>query len=226
MPASKKIAALLKRRFTRDGRRRVRARRKPRAIVPVSNAPFPKIRFAKLVYYEEVQLNPTAGGIAYNVFRTNSLYDPNSTGTGHQPMGFDQLMALYNHYEVYGSKITARFIPSGNQYYCGVYLDDDGSATTNITELLEQRGSRSRILSNSASRPTVVTQRYSQTKTFGKTVRGDDTQKGNSAASPSEMSYFMVYAASVGSTDPGAVTVLVRIEFFAKFSELKTLTQS
>jgi len=34
-------------------------------------------------------------------FRLNSLFDPNYTGGGHQPKGFDQLAAFYQRYRVY-----------------------------------------------------------------------------------------------------------------------------
>lgn len=34
------------------------------------------------------------------IWRINSLFDPNNTGTGHQPYGFDQLANLYNRYRV------------------------------------------------------------------------------------------------------------------------------
>lgn len=36
----------------------------------------------------------------------NSLYDPDYTGSGHQPMGFDQVMALYSDFWVTASSIT------------------------------------------------------------------------------------------------------------------------
>ena len=39
----------------------------------------------------------------------NSLFDPDQTGTGHQPYYFDQFAALYNRYTVLGSKLTAEF---------------------------------------------------------------------------------------------------------------------
>ena len=39
----------------------------------------------------------------------NSLFDPNRTGTGHQPYGFDQLSTFYNRYYVTGSKMTVTF---------------------------------------------------------------------------------------------------------------------
>ena len=35
--------------------------------------------------------------------------DPNHTGVGHQPLYFDQLMTIYNHYIVIGAKITVKF---------------------------------------------------------------------------------------------------------------------
>lgn len=34
------------------------------------------------------------------IFRLNSLYDPDETGVGHQPYGFDQLALLYRRYKV------------------------------------------------------------------------------------------------------------------------------
>lgn len=43
----------------------------------------------------------SSASVLHNVtFRLNSLFDPNYTSTGHQPMGFDQLAALYNRYRV------------------------------------------------------------------------------------------------------------------------------
>jgi len=57
-------------------------------------------------------------GIAYRVpmassdvysYNLNSVFDPNLTGTGHQPMGFDQLKALYGRYRVYNCKYKVRF---------------------------------------------------------------------------------------------------------------------
>lgn len=49
------------------------------------------------------------GIFAYSVhtFHANSLYDPDYTGVGVQPFGFDQWSAFYNQYRVHYSTITA-----------------------------------------------------------------------------------------------------------------------
>lgn len=43
-------------------------------------------------------------------WRLNSLFDPDATGTGGQPTGFDQLSALYNRYRVYKTRWIARVV--------------------------------------------------------------------------------------------------------------------
>lgn len=55
----------------------------------------------KLKYSETVAHNFGALTGAY-YFNANSLFDPNRSGTGHQPMGFDELSGLYNRYRVRG----------------------------------------------------------------------------------------------------------------------------
>lgn len=191
-----------------------------------TNSPFPLIRYAKLQYFEELSINPsgTAASVGY---RANGMFDPLVSTGGHQPMGFDQLMAIYDHFEVFGSKITVRFLPNGEQYYCGIYLDDDStSVPVNPTQLMEQRGNSMSTLSVTSIKPTIISKKYSQRRTFGKSVRGADSQKGTAAADPTEQANFEVWCCGVAGADPGPVTVLVKIEYFAKFSELRTLSQS
>jgi hypothetical protein len=43
-----------------------------------------------------------------NVFRGNSPYDPDQTGVGNQPYGYDEMAALYDYYHVDSSTIDAR----------------------------------------------------------------------------------------------------------------------
>lgn len=56
---------------------------------------------AVLRYHEDFQIDPGTGGTpGFYVFRANSLRDPNFSGVGTQPRGYDQLSALYKYARV------------------------------------------------------------------------------------------------------------------------------
>jgi hypothetical protein len=79
--------------------------RNPRA------GPFPTTFPAELHYSDFFDFNTTIGAVVYQKFRANSLYDPDETGTGHQPLYFDSLAALYSKYRVTSIKYSLRFAP-------------------------------------------------------------------------------------------------------------------
>jgi len=70
---------------------------------------FPQKYTAKLLYFDH--FNTTVDAAFYNKeFNANSLYDPDSNGTGHQPRGFDQLCSSsgpYRRYMVTNCKLEA-----------------------------------------------------------------------------------------------------------------------
>ena len=71
---------------------------------------------ARLCYHEIITLDaPAAGGAVEFNFACNDAGDPNHTGTGHQPMGFDQLCpGKYDHFTVIGSTCTVRYLTLAN----------------------------------------------------------------------------------------------------------------
>jgi hypothetical protein len=70
---------------------------------------FPARTVKNLRYATNFQLTVSGGAVASYVFAANGLFDPDITGTGHQPMGFDQMMVQYNHYCVMAAKIKVVF---------------------------------------------------------------------------------------------------------------------
>ena len=69
----------------------------------------PRLR-CRLRYSTNLAIVTGVLGTATNIFNLNSLYDPDRTGVGHQPRGFDQIKTLYNRYRVYGCayKVSAQ----------------------------------------------------------------------------------------------------------------------
>lgn len=55
----------------------------------------------------------TSGGLYVYQYRGNSGFDPDYTGTGLQPNGFDQWSQFYNTYVVLGSELIVEFVASG-----------------------------------------------------------------------------------------------------------------
>lgn len=99
---------------------------------------FPASVRKKLMYYESgFTLAGTSGVITQYVFTANGMYDPNITGTGHQPMGFDTMMLYYEQYTVLRSSVTLRFAGNGTQpVNVSVCLAPD-TTTLALPELME-----------------------------------------------------------------------------------------
>ncbi len=70
--------------------------------------------------YDEVidfTLATTVGG--QYVFKLNGMFDPNTTGTGHQPYGFDQMLNIYQRYCVLRNRYKIDFGPTSDRLMVG-----------------------------------------------------------------------------------------------------------
>lgn len=62
--------------------------------------PWPTRTVTRLDYTDQFDIVCTSGVLSVYTFNSNGLFDPDQTGTGHQPLGFDQYAAQYNRYRV------------------------------------------------------------------------------------------------------------------------------
>lgn len=206
---------------------------------PKISVGFPKTHMVKLRYCEQVQIDVAAGPQTY-VFSANGLYDPNISGTGHQPGCFDTWATMYNHYMVMGSKISATFFPetaSGDyNAIVGVKVDDDTSLSpaVNMTTLIEQPNNlfKWRMLrSNALETKNSVTIKnwYSPKKFFDiKDVKDNmDTLGALVTNNPNEAcNYILVVGHGDDNADLPVIKILVNIEYIVLFSEPKDMVQS
>lgn len=219
---------LNKKRF-RKNKKRISKNKRLRPLYTV-NYPLAKTTVRRLKYVDYFNLNPGAGLFTSYVFTANGCWDPNISGVGHQPYGFDQIMAMYNHYIVLGSKInvTAFQVTGGAPYTMGVKLTDSGLLSGSLlTELLEQPGVK-RMYALDTQKPSRIMQTYSAKKFFGtKFITGDDAMRGTVGTNPSEQAFYNVFVGPVNETsDLGSIAFTVEIEYIVKFIEPKTLPQS
>lgn len=90
------------------------ASNKRRAMVPrnirpayTGASPFPLSKIAAVVYSDNRVMNTGTLSLFGNehAYALNGLFDPDITGFGHQPYGYDQLMAIYAAYKVHAVKV-------------------------------------------------------------------------------------------------------------------------
>lgn len=190
----------------------------------------PQKVLVKHKYVETFTLTATGVPSSY-VFRANSMFDPNLTGVGHQPMYFDQYAALYNHYTVIGSKITFQFTSADNVYppfQVACVLDDDGAQPTPLADAVAEQTLGSKvILMPSDSTDTVrhLTLKFSAKKNFGGSVVNNAGLRGNATTNPTEQMFYF-FSITPRSGDNAEVRCTASIEYIAVWAELKEQSQS
>lgn len=190
---------------------------------------FPHSVFTTLKYVQSGTLNPGVGGTnAVQVFRCNGMYDPDYTGAGHQPRGFDEWMAIYDHYYVKRAKIVVEFHNGDGslEVMCGVAVRDDFPTETDPNDYHEQ-DSHGRMLGRvgSSHNHTIMTRYYNFSKQ-NYTKYTDDENKGTATANPTEMGYFHLWCGQPWGGDSSNTYYTATIYYSALFTELKDMTQS
>lgn len=193
-----------------------------------SDMGFPDRLATKLVYADVVELAMTSGGASTWSFRLNSLFDPDYTGTGHQPMWHDQFSAVYRNYRVKGSKITAEFLPATAEvpgtnafgpYVVAIIPSNQTTLTASSVALIsEDPNSTSAVIG-----PKLGGRNYAKlTNTFSpqRDLGLDPYEKDLSAvvsASPANEFYAHVIARDMSTTQTSRMTVRIKIEFQAEY---------
>jgi len=90
-----------------------------------------------LPYSEVVTRQPGAFVDDYQ-FNLNSIFDPNRTGIGHQPLGHDQWSQFYNRYRVISVDVIFEYINQNNETILLSLFPSNNTTTPNINDFLEQ----------------------------------------------------------------------------------------
>lgn len=179
----------------------------------------------KLAYAESPSITNAAGLNNSYVFRLNGLFDPNQTGVGHQPYGFDQLSLLYNRYRVYKTSWVVSARPSGSAGMMAVVpCNNTTSLAGDSTWLQEIPRGKTRQLSLDS--PTRITGSISLPVLMGATsieYKGDDRVSALVSADPTEIMTLQVVLNAVSSI---TVTFDVKIVYHVEFYDPIAQSQS
>lgn len=187
---------------------------------------FPNTIISKLRYVQYLTLTSTSGSMASNYFRANSIFDPDQTGTGHQPLYRDTWASIYNHYKVLGAKITVRATAvtpetTATALAFGIVGEDDNAASSTSETRMEQSNSAYALVGKNGF--STLTATFSPNEMFGPGGQDDNVAMGNN---PTEEWYFVVWAASADGASSNKLNCIVEIDYTVRFAELVTPTQS
>lgn len=192
---------------------------------------FPKQLHMKHSYVEGISISGTSGSIGKHFYRCNGMFDPNMTGAGHQPMYFDQVGAIYDHFTVLRSKLTAQFAlgagSTATVCVAGMYIDDDTTSTPATYQgCCEQNSSVYSEITLAPETPIRMTKSWDAKQAFGGDVMDNDNLQGTSAADPTEQQLWVLFGQDLNVAANFTLYVLVTIEYDVIWDELKNIDSS
>lgn len=186
----------------------------------------PPVFYTKLKYNETFAVSSIFGEYLMN---GNSIYDPDRTGVGHQPMYADQFADLYRKYHVTACSINLSFInrtstgdvgitPFGT---VGVYALTSASASVDLTDATERDNcSYSAIGPSTGDQGIMNMSQYKRTsEVVGKNTLDDDLigATGNSGTNPALPWIWHIFYGSSDKSDSLQLYINVTLTYYVRF---------
>jgi len=194
-------------------------------VVRQPRAPVPLRLLTKMKYHTAINLSPVAlNETVVHVFSANGTYDPDITGAGHQPRGFDQLMQLYDHNVVIYSEIYVIYpcsVVNSAPYIAHVALEDF-TTVADLVSYAERSDSIIKPCSGAQGFPTTITMKRNPNKFLGRSnPLADPDLKNSVTGNANEQANWHVGLTRGSGTDPNSMRVQVTITYTCVFIEPK-----
>lgn len=191
---------------------------------PMNSAGNQSIR-TTVIYSDQFTLDPASAGVtSVATLAANGLYDPFTSGGGHQPAGFDQYMQLYNEYLVIGSTIKVLFDcrDATNDAMIGIFLEDFSTTDVDFRVYIENGNGTWTGLANLTSGSNVKTLKHkADISYFSKQdIANEDSFTGTSSTNPDDTHYYHIVVAPVYTGDNlGSINCTVEIKYDVIFRD-------
>lgn len=231
-------------RKSRRGARRAPVKARAKAMVPyarwdktsISGVSVPRNilgfpgSLTTVIRYSDTFSVSSGGGVTPggNIWRMNSVFDPDYTNLGHQALYFDQFAAVYDNYVVLGSKLDCTYSPLGDgaaPWLVGITTGNSTSFSSNTYTLQEQSKSVATILGDKDGTSVVsLSQSYSPKICLGEPT-SDDTVQSGVTGNPAKQ-WFAYTWVSDRSGNSGSVVISVTITYRIRFFGMKNVNSS
>jgi len=183
------------------------------------------VQIVKLRYSANYTFTTDNDGIyRTTTFRGNSLFDPDYTGAGHQPRGFDQWAQLYKRYTVTGSSIAleASTVDPARPFTCFIVPYNEPQTFTGgdnaFSTYKEIKYCKAVISRNTGS--TRISNYMSTQKIEGITkakVTSEDGYSANTNANPPEQWYWTLGAQDISPGTARDIIMQITLVYYVRF---------
>jgi len=191
-----------------------------RSLNPVSQNYVCKLKYATSV------ITDFNGQFCINL---NSLYDPEQTGVGHQPYGYDQLATLYNRYRVIGASWSVVCMKQTSAICLSALPANE--STPAITSGAQMRENpRAKFVYQNPGSPLKIVKGYTSIPSLiGRTkaqYMADDRFQADVNSNPQEFARLNILVNGPTDTPLNGEPLQITVEYTAEFFDLKQIGQS
>jgi hypothetical protein len=200
----------------------------------------PPETFVQLKYVDQFVLNPASGTTDNYVFRANSLFDPNYTGAGHQPYGYDQWATFYSSWCVYRTTLVFTCTPPNlstvtpqidNAILYVTKRRTDPSAFADVNTAIEDPYCMKYVMTSGYQKQPRLAVTLDTPSFLGvdkKVYLSSQEYAGATGSNPTIQSYIICGAGSTaaGTNNPDPMYCTAELKFFVKFYNPANLTGS
>lgn len=207
-----------KKKFRPNFKRRSSIIRLPRAL--------PAKMIVPMRYCTNLRLDASTGTPNQYTYSATSIYDPDSTGVGHQLYTHDQFEAIYKQYRVLKSKITVTYISNGTSstghQVCLLWRSDNGGTVGNFDTIRETKSAHYKLMADQSTKVS-LTHGYNSKRHYPANY---DKLNALFGVSPSEQVFYCVATTGVNpAVEPVSVDCIVTIDYTVLMWDLKVLAQ-
>jgi len=191
----------------------------PKLFKPMSAA-LGNTQRVKMIYADYLALNPSVGGLTGKVYAANGLFDPDITGVGHQPSGFDQYKEIYERLTVIASRIRVVATPenqSGSErtgFTWGIsFLTTKNTITNDSREYIENGETKWTKSGYGESKPTSLISYANLNRQLGMNVWDRAEFDNTPSSNPQATNFWHVWMQADADADIGTVYFTVEIDY-------------
>jgi hypothetical protein len=183
---------------------------------------------AVLRYTDSYTHTHTSGAVQTWLFRGNSVFDPDYTYGGHQPVGFDEYAAFYQHYIVRRSRIVvyASSLTASVPQICIVRPVTEIVAATGYKEQVEATMSSYKVVPTTSIPIQTVENEASTAKLFEAQLSSDQDFGALVSADPAKVWFWQIVTQPANGASTATLALTAVIEYDVEFDQKQILATS